>query len=86
MINIRNAEITDAERLVEIYGYYVKNTAITFEYDIPSLTEFRQLMEQRNLPLGLFDLHAFVEVADIRNGNVTASAAAFYVINRSFSK
>ena len=24
MINIRNAEITDAERLVEIYGYYVK--------------------------------------------------------------
>ena len=36
MINIRNAEITDAERLVEIYGYYVKNTAITFEYDIPS--------------------------------------------------
>ena len=42
MINIRNAEITDAERLVEIYGYYVKNTAITFEYDIPSLTEFRQ--------------------------------------------
>ena len=46
MINIRNAEITDAERLVEIYGYYVKNTAITFEYDIPSLTEFRQRMEQ----------------------------------------
>ena len=43
-------------------------------------------MEQRNLPLGLFDLHAFVEVADIRNGNVTASAAAFYVINRSLSE
>ena len=31
-------------------------------------------------------LHAFVEVADIRNGNVTASAAAFYVINRSLSE
>ena len=43
-------------------------------------------MEQRNLPLGFFDLHAFVEVADIRNGNVTASAAAFYVINRSLSE
>ena len=43
-------------------------------------------MEQRNLPLGFFDLHAFVEVADILDRNVTASAAAFYVINRSFSK
>ena len=46
MINIRNAEITDAERLVEIYGYYVKNTAITFEYDVPSLTDFRQRIER----------------------------------------
>ena len=44
MIHIRNAEITDAERLVEIYGYYVKNTAITFEYDVPSPTDFRQRM------------------------------------------
>ena len=26
MINIRNAEITDAERLVEIYGYSLKKT------------------------------------------------------------
>ena len=46
MIHIRNAEITDAERLVEIYGYYVKNTAITFEYDVPSPTDFRQRMER----------------------------------------
>ena len=38
---IRKATIDDAERLLEIYAYYVKNTAISFEYDVPSLEEFR---------------------------------------------
>ena len=43
-------------------------------------------MEQGNLPFSFLDLHAFVEVTDILDRNVTASAAAFYVINRSFSE
>ena len=38
---IRNATIDDANQLLEIYAYYVKNTAISFEYDVPSLEEFR---------------------------------------------
>lgn len=38
---IRDAEIEDAERLLEIYSYYVRNTAITFEYDVPNLSEFQ---------------------------------------------
>ena len=46
MINIRNAELKDAERILEIYSYYVKNTAITFEYDVPSLEEFKGRMEK----------------------------------------
>ena len=37
---IRTATIDDATRLLEIYAYYVKNTAITFEYDVPSLEDF----------------------------------------------
>ena len=45
LLKIRNAEIADAKRLLEIYGYYVKNTAITFEYDTPSLEEFTARME-----------------------------------------
>lgn len=43
---IRDAEAADAERLLEIYDYYVKNTAITFEYDTPSLAEFTARMEK----------------------------------------
>ena len=41
---IRNARLEDAERLLEIYAYYVRNTAITFEYDVPTLSEFKNRM------------------------------------------
>lgn len=38
MIRLVNED--DAPRLLEIYSHYVKNTAITFEYDVPSVEEF----------------------------------------------
>ena len=44
-IVIEIAKIQDARRLLEIYSYYVENTAITFEYEVPSLHEFKQRME-----------------------------------------
>ncbi|MGP1458354.1 MAG: N-acetyltransferase family protein [Treponema sp.] len=37
---IRDVNVGDARKLLEIYAYYVKNTAITFEYEVPSLSEF----------------------------------------------
>lgn len=40
-IEIRTAELRDAKRLLEIYAYYVEHTAITFEYEVPSLEEFQ---------------------------------------------
>ena len=39
-ILIREALPSDAEGLLEIYRYYVENTAITFEYEVPSVSEF----------------------------------------------
>ncbi len=45
MINIRDAELNDAGRLLEIYDYYVRNTAISFEYDTPTVDEFTARME-----------------------------------------
>ena len=39
-MTIRVAKIEDAAALVEIYRYYVEKTAITFEYDVPSVEEF----------------------------------------------
>jgi len=42
---IRIATPKDAERLVEIYSYYVENTTVTFEYDVPTAEEFSQRIE-----------------------------------------
>ena len=41
-LTVRIANGTDAEKMLEIYAPYVKNTAITFEYDVPTLEEFKQ--------------------------------------------
>ena len=38
---IRSATTEDAARLLEIYAYYVENTAISFECEVPSLEEFK---------------------------------------------
>ena len=44
--SVREATAKDAPRLLEIYSYYVENTAITFEYDVPTPEEFRGRIER----------------------------------------
>jgi len=44
-ITIKMATIMDAEELLQIYAPYVENTAITFEYEVPSLGEFTGRIE-----------------------------------------
>ncbi|MCC8066622.1 MAG: N-acetyltransferase family protein [Clostridiales bacterium] len=39
---VRDVKTEDAKRLLEIYAYYVENTAVSFEYETPSLTEFEK--------------------------------------------
>lgn len=46
MVVVRDATMEDARRILEIYDYYVKNTAITFEYVTPSLDEFMERMKK----------------------------------------
>jgi hypothetical protein len=41
-MEIQNVTIEDAEELLDIYAPYVKDTAITFEYEVPSVEEFRK--------------------------------------------
>ena len=43
-VTIRAAEIEDAPAILDIYGYYVQHTAITYEYDVPTLPEFQDRM------------------------------------------
>lgn len=44
-IILRSATPDDAEQLLQIYAPYVTQTAITFEYDVPSVDEFRSRIE-----------------------------------------
>ena len=37
---IRSATTADTARLLEIYSWYVENTAVTYEYESPSMDEF----------------------------------------------
>lgn len=41
-IEIKIASPSDAEAILNIYAPYIKNTAITFEYEVPSVEEFRK--------------------------------------------
>lgn len=43
-ITIRTAQITDAPAILAIYAYYVEHTAITYEYEVPSLSDFESRM------------------------------------------
>lgn len=42
---IRKATVNDAEKLLSIYAPYVLKTAISFEYEVPSVEEFKQRIE-----------------------------------------
>lgn len=44
-ITIRTVQVSDAAQLLSIYTPYVKNTAITFEYDVPSIEDFSSRIE-----------------------------------------
>ena len=47
MIKLRVARPEDGEALAEIYGYYVRETAISFEYEAPDAAEFTRRIEHK---------------------------------------
>ena len=44
-LRIRPATEADADRILAIYSYYVENTSVTYEYEVPSLEEFTQRIQ-----------------------------------------
>ncbi len=45
-ITVRNATLHDAPHILKIYAHYVSQTAVSFEYDVPSLAEFTERMQR----------------------------------------
>ena len=39
-ITIRSATVEDAAAILNIYSYYIENTAITMEYEVPTVEQF----------------------------------------------
>ncbi len=67
-MEIRLAKTDDAEALLAIYTPYVEKTAITFEYDVPSIDEFR------NRIIAVSAKYPWLVAAD--NGNIVGYAYA----------
>ena len=79
LIKLRLATPQDAEALLEIYAPYVKQTAISFEYDVPSAAEFAERIEQTLQRYPYLLAYASDEAAcanDERNENFKISASA----------
>lgn len=45
-IIIRTATVEDAQGILNVYAPYIEKTAITFEYEVPSLEEFRERIRE----------------------------------------
>ena len=45
-LKIRDAQLEDAARLVEIYAPYITETAVSFEYEVPTVDEFRERIKK----------------------------------------
>lgn len=60
--SIRTAVFSDAKRLLEIYAYYIMETAVSFEYDVPSLSEFETRMRNtlKNYPYLVIEVNGRV--------------------------
>lgn len=65
---IRVAQMQDAKALLDIYAYYVENTAITFEYVVPTIQEFEQRMQ--------YILSKYPYIIAERNGEIIGYACA----------
>ena len=76
-IRIRTAAVSDAESLLAVYAPYIRNTAITFEYEVPQVEEFRERIA------GTLKSHPYL--AAERDGEILGYAYARPFIGRTAS-
>ena len=72
---IRTVTEKDAHELLEIYRPYVENTAITFEYDVPSVEEFSDRIRRISAK--------YPYIAAVENGKIAGYAYAGVFKNRA---
>ena len=74
-IKIRPATPKDTKEILTIYSYYVNQTAITFEYDVPTEDEFRKRIENT--------LKKYPYLVALKNGGIAGYAYAGAFVGRA---
>ena len=74
-IKIRVANLDDAENILKIYSSFVEKTAVSFEYETPSLEKFRQRMKHI--------LKRFPFLAAEKNGEIVGYAYTNFLAERA---
>lgn len=74
-IRIRTVTEGDADSLLGIYAPYIRKTAITFEYEVPDVSEFRERIRHT--------LQKYPYIAAEHEGNILGYAYAGTFIGRS---
>lgn len=75
MVQIRLAEISDAKDILAVYEYYVEHTAISFEYDVPTLAEFRERIRKT--------LSKYPYLVAVRDGKIVGYSYAGAFVGRA---
>ena len=87
-MNIRIATPEDAFAIQNIYRYYVDNTAITFELEVPSVKEFQEritiltLLLRRRERLLLMRMRGFFMTA----GRMTGQRKCLFMCREEFTE
>lgn len=53
-MSIRNAVPTDVPAMLEIYAYFVRETAVSFEYEVPTQEEFARRLAEHTVQFPWF--------------------------------
>lgn len=74
-LHIRIASESDAENILKIYAPYVEQTAITFEYEVPSLEEFTERIQET--------LKRYPYLVAVKDGTIVGYAYVSSLKNRA---
>lgn len=74
---IRKATLKDTQKILAIYAHYVENTAITFEYAVPSIDEFRERIRKTLLKYPYLVLESGEEILGYAYAGAFVGRAAY---------
>lgn len=76
---IRLATADDAEALLNIYRYYVEKTAITYEYEVPTVSEFKSRIEK------VLEDFPYLVVEEVSSGNDTENTGNTRIVGYAYA-